>query len=369
MSVLQASVDGSSPRARGTRARASRSAPRGRFIPACAGNTGRERASHGSAPVHPRVRGEHQDSLVSLPSLAGSSPRARGTPGQPRVAAVAGRFIPACAGNTYLTPTYWEMATVHPRVRGEHVLADEALRVGDGSSPRARGTPGGFPAGVPLSRFIPACAGNTAAWHGWSTPPAVHPRVRGEHTRRRRARRSGRGSSPRARGTQQRHVADHVVRRFIPACAGNTRRRGRSARRLAVHPRVRGEHVAHRATNMVPRGSSPRARGTPRWRCRSRLRPRFIPACAGNTRSDCAIASVPAVHPRVRGEHERGELRLRHLRRFIPACAGNTQCSCARPAASAVHPRVRGEHRGQRRRVRAEVGSSPRARGTLDRDR
>ena len=115
---------GSSPRARGTRCRCG--APRliHRFIPACAGNTSAARRSRVSAPVHPRVRGEHHSTVLR-------ALRSR-------------RFIPACAGNTASSPHPSGSCPVHPRVRGEHTgtlcAASRTIRC-TGSSPRARGTP------------------------------------------------------------------------------------------------------------------------------------------------------------------------------------------------------------------------------------
>ena len=49
------------------------------------------------------------------------------------------RFIPACAGSSAATPSGANGAAVHPRVRGEQLI-NLALSFGiDGSSPRARG--------------------------------------------------------------------------------------------------------------------------------------------------------------------------------------------------------------------------------------
>ena len=129
---------------------------------------------------------------------------------------------------------------------------------------------------------------------------------------------------------------------------------------------------------------SRRARGTPRNLPHQGLRPRFIPACAGNTDELIARLTGATVHPRVRGEHNgppssttiqagsspraRGTLFnsvSRHRSsRFIPACAGNTWCWPVRGPSAAVHPRVRGEHRPGIRRESTPTGSSPRARGT-----
>ena len=153
----------------------------------------------------------------------------------------------------------------------------------NGSSPLARGTPLRMPIKARGSRFIPACAGNSLTAFKTVAKEAVHPRLRGElavsfsrllirsvHPRLRgelnpvtpKAITSS-GSSPLARGTRQQFVFLLVRLRFIPACAGNSRRTHNSERRFAVHPRLRGELVRfHRDPfNSV----------------------RFIPACAGNS--------------------------------------------------------------------------------------
>ena len=73
----------------------------------------------------------------------------------------AGRFIPACAGNTDPLKDIRATTPVHPRVCGEH---DHRADVGDvdpGSSPRVRGTRFEGDEDIRDERFIPACAGNT----------------------------------------------------------------------------------------------------------------------------------------------------------------------------------------------------------------
>ncbi len=99
-----------------------------------------------------------------------------------------------------------------------------------------------------------------------------------------RTRSPARASSPRVRGTPFHRHARNLNTRFIPACAGNTHRCDASERTKSVHPRVCGEHTGRPSTVCNERGSSPRVRGTHLERDVVRLRERFIPACAGNTR-------------------------------------------------------------------------------------
>ena len=209
-------------------------------------------------------------------------------------------------------------------MRGEHSSPRHITQCGCGSSPHARGTRESSGTTTASIRFIPACAGNTTEARHNRVQPAVHPRMRAEHSVSTIRSNSGRGSSPHARGTLRHDLDEPEERRFIPACAGNTSTMRCSSLLLAVHPRMRGEHAVHG--------------------CGAILTIWFIPACAGNTTPDPATCRVSSVHPRMRGEHcaqhgqraeaggssphARGTPLLRELgavhHRFIPACAGNT---------------------------------------------
>ena len=152
------------------------------------------------------------------------------------------------------------------------------------SSSRLRGTPLYIHVTGPITRFIPAFAGNACQSSSGIAPISVHPRVCGEHLHP-QARRDGElGSSPRLRGTHREDRASHTGDRFIPAFAGNTQAWTGTRRFVPVHPRVCGEHNQLDASLFAAAGSSPRLRGTLLLRL-GRLDPRrFIPAFAGNTR-------------------------------------------------------------------------------------
>ena len=174
--------NGSSPYARGTRSSGVGSRPRLRFIPACAGNA--------------------KMKVGSAWNAAGSSPHARGTLDDTVVEAAGDRFIPACAGNAPVFPRCRSMRTVHPRMRGERNDSTRFRLVTFGSSPHARGTHTGRPVEPEYPRFIPACAGN--ARRGIQPPAcrSVHPRMRGERFDSAPSSACTPGSSPHARGTQ-----------------------------------------------------------------------------------------------------------------------------------------------------------------------
>ncbi|OSJ89411.1 Hypothetical protein K801_12116 [Salmonella enterica subsp. enterica serovar Newport str. SHSN011] len=91
-----------------------------RFIPAGAGNTNSGRSNGCPIAVYPRWRGEHEG-LEALPEAEhGLSPLARGTPSPEFCPATTTRFIPAGAGNTGRNSKLWHQPAVYPRWRGEH---------------------------------------------------------------------------------------------------------------------------------------------------------------------------------------------------------------------------------------------------------
>ena len=170
---------------------------------------------------------------------------------------------------------------VHPRGRGEHSRRLALRKWSGGSSPRARGTPDDMACADAEDRFIPAGAGNTRRSRRATTGCTVHPRGRGEHFVRA-------GLAP-------------FSKRFIPAGAGNTRGRTPPTQHHAVHPRGRGEHVGEPHLVAEDGGSSPRARGTLALEDVPSSSSWFIPAGAGNTWMALSRVSLASVHPRGRG--------------------------------------------------------------------
>ncbi len=173
----------------------------GRFIPAYAGNMGVVALNYLQVTVHPRVCGEHSSSQRSHPLIFGSSPRMRGTCFSKTSIGQASRFIPAYAGNIDHIKRGQPRLPVHPRVCGEHAVANNARIIAAGSSPRMRGTCRHKNGAKGKPRFIPAYAGNITPDLYACFSLSVHPRVCGEHRLRQTVVGAKNGSSPRMRGT------------------------------------------------------------------------------------------------------------------------------------------------------------------------
>ena len=168
---------------------------------------------------------------------------------------------------------------------GEHRVEDAGVGHVDGSSPRVRGTLERLEAFARAVGIIPACAGNTAHMICLELPTRDHPRVCGEHDPFATTLCASLGSSPRVRGTLEGEWDGGGRSGIIPACAGNTGRPKVSKRNRRDHPRVCGEHNATVRVIPTGRGSSPRVRGTQIMHAHRFAIPGIIPACAGNTRA------------------------------------------------------------------------------------
>ena len=152
--------------------------------------------------------------------------------------------------------------SVYPRWRGEHELLVSVNAANTGLSPLARGTHILQNTRLISTRFIPAGAGNTALSFSYYRPATVYPRWRGEHYRTDCRILFFCGLSPLVRGTQRQVVAALRGRRFIPAGAGNTYIRAKNKATATVYPRWRGEHTDQVTRRPCPSGLSPLARGT-----------------------------------------------------------------------------------------------------------
>ena len=324
------------------------------------------RPSYRTSPDHPRSRGVYAIFSFRAHKNEGSSPLARGLR-LPRPTR-GGRYgiIPARAG---FTP-----------------LSNCVLNELEGSSPLARGLRDGGREHAAARRIIPARAGFTSPPNRQVHRRTDHPRSRGVYSPSswRMPRRVG--SSPLARGLHIVRVANLTVIRIIPARAGFT---SRSVTRVAVdadHPRSRGVYRTPSSLRRGASGSSPLARGLHGTARQGRAVRGIIPARAGFTRSHAAWEAARRDHPRSRGVYQRaavgpplvwgssplarGLLERRATSapqlRIIPARAGFTRWAKSCLITIRDHPRSRGvygDEEGAGCRVR---GSSPLARGLLD---
>ena len=233
---------GSSPRARGAQNTSPYTLPEHGIIPACAGSTRVALPLGVGHEDHPRVRGEHRETVRRSILDTGSSPRARGAlilndpiPGSLGI-------IPACAGSTTDRGGQRRSSGDHPRVRGEHVCQVSSIDARVGSSPRARGAPVAPSPPLAVDGIIPACAGSTGFAACAPGGAGDHPRVRGEHRASDPRRLAVYGSSPRARGAHPGPDQRTLEQGIIPACAGSTCTAPGSSTEIRDHPRVRGEH-------------------------------------------------------------------------------------------------------------------------------
>ena len=212
------------------------------------------------------------------------------------------------------------------------------------------------------------------------------------------------GSSPRMRGALQARYHHIRRQRIIPADAGSTVRADCRLVRRQDHPRGCGEHSDGVWDSKWGKGSSPRMRGAPKWKCEDSRPQGIIPADAGSTCPTCSRPATREDHPRGCVEHSSrplleafswgSSLRMRGAHhdsdiiilthRIIPADAGSTVVRVGkhdklagssprmRGALTATvspvprerdHPRGCGEHLAMAASCDWSAGSSPRMRG------
>ena len=172
------------------------------------------------------------------------------------------------------------------------------------------------------ARIIPARAGFTSTTRRPSSRGSDHPRSRGVYPDRRFVGRVGEGSSPLARGLQLRVEPVCEGAGIIPARAGFTLRVGPSDGDVPDHPRSRGVYLREMARDPRVSGSSPLARGLRRG-ARGALRNQgIIPARAGFTPSRTRGRTFTADHPRSRGGYVTGGLVVALNRGSSPLARG-----------------------------------------------
>ena len=212
-----------------------------------------------------------------------------------------GGIIPARAGFTLAQSSGCQLAGDHPRSRGVYFGDKVTALQGEGSSPLARGLQQRPGAGVSGAGIIPARAGFTVNEGDSARAEPDHPRSRGVYAARKIASDVGRGSSPLARGLR-RHLGDpYHEGGIIPARAGFTDCLATLPRNSRDHPRSRGVYFSGKTPMVLARGSSPLARGLRANHFNGNLFVWIIPARAGFTSSMTGCLPVMSDHPRSRG--------------------------------------------------------------------
>ena len=176
--------------------------------------------------------------------------------------------------------------------------------------------------------IIPAHAGLTMHHRVYATSTRDHPRACGAHTAKWRFAEGKRGSSPRMRGSLRFRNIIPAFQGIIPAHAGLTRSLYHRQKTYRDHPRACGAHAYSSTSPDSCGGSSPRMRGSP---SRAVLLVRclgIIPAHAGLTRKVTDPDGKVRDHPRACGAHGASLY-------FEPEHGGSS-------------PRMRGSHGSQR---------------------
>ncbi len=248
------------------------------------------------------------------------------------------RIIPAPAGNALNAMERYHLGTDHPRACGERCPLVGFPSCAAGSSPRLRGTHHNERDRLFRTRIIPAPAGNASAPRARTGRRPDHPRACGERVSCDFALISSRGSSPRLRGTLLLAAIGALKPRIIPAPAGNASIKSCSGTARTDHPRACGERPTTTDGIVTNAGSSPRLRGTPEARPHRQQRGRIIPAPAGNASPCRGRPSRPPDHPRACGERLVGERLATERTGSSPRLRGTPRSGCAGPGRGRIIP-------------------------------
>ena len=177
------------------------------------------------------------------------------------------------------------------------------------------------------------------------------------------------GSSPLARGLRAFGRGGFAIRGIIPARAGFTLPILKCDQTLSDHPRSRGVYDPAAHAPQPRPGSSPLARGL-QWAADLRVvGDRIIPARAGFTSASPSPISPIGDHPRSRGVYTVIGLLGVATDGIIPARAGFTTLAVRALYSARDHPRSRGVYATPSSGSLLRRGSSPLARGLLEKVR
>ena len=147
------------------------------ITPAYAGNTFESKFTGKVAEDHPRLRGEHALRCPNKKEARGSPPLTRGTQRSDTCVCQSGGITPAYAGNTMYIFRTTLLYQDHPRLRGEHHNSLNSSLSSMGSPPLTRGTLYGYYRHKVERGITPAYAGNTMFFFSFVFPCRDHPRT------------------------------------------------------------------------------------------------------------------------------------------------------------------------------------------------
>ena len=218
-----------------------------------------------------------------------------------------------------------------------------------------------------LKRSIPACAGEPRRSSAGSVSHRVYPRVCGGTDDGTGLKARGQGLSPRVRGNHDDYPDWAHCKRSIPACAGEPGSRGGGGGVDEVYPRVCGGTEERGDAEMFAEGLSPRVRGNrPDQDGRDRNNRVYPRVCGGTGVGVGCVGAACGLSPRVRG-NRCWRWWDWHRRGSIPACAGEPPCDNSNTCPThGLSPRVRGNPPSQMSEPET-AGSIPAVRGTNSR--
>ena len=253
---------------------------------------------------------------------------------------------------------------VYPRACGGTSTSTSHSGTPAGLSPRLRGNRHGATGQEQTVRSIPAPAGEPPTRTSPRNRTAVYPRACGGTPLLKRMCRGPHGLSPRLRGNRLRTSDQGRPRTVYPrACGGTPGPCGCLSTRIGLSPRLRGNPLATHIAVVRPRsipapagepissglnsvhekGLSPRLRGNLALFRRLHVGVRSIPAPAGEPAVDTLVRECWAVYPR--------------------ACGGTYYYTTAEGEIVGLSPRLRGNLALRQQRVTNRTGLSPRLRG------
>ena len=174
-----------------------------------------------------------------------------------------------------------------------------------------------------IRRSIPAHAGEPDAFGRKRGRRRVYPHPRGGTAFARPPRPRLRGLSPPTRGNPYRVLYGLVRKRSIPAHAGEPTTSHAARGRFAVYPRPRGGTATFVRALRVAAGLSPPTRGNRGQPDRERVRRGSIPAHAGEPSPVPQGEEGAAVYPRPRGGTSRALIRAQRALGLSPPTRGN----------------------------------------------